>query len=162
MGHQLETTIVPVNHGDETLIQEIFDGMSLESRFYRFIHATPVLTRGMRRLLADVDGTRHRAWSAHADGRPVGIVRLVADQTGDIELSVSVVDAVHRRGVGRSLVETALRAAADAGVEHVTVLVHPENRASITLFRQLGGKFRYEFGLLVGEVPARQTQAMAA
>ncbi len=145
--------IRPVRHGDELLVQEVFDGMSAESRYHRFLQAMPRLSPGMRRLLADVDGIRHRAWAAYRGERPVGIVRLVADQHGDHELSVSVVDALHRRGVGRRLVLTALEAAAEIGLASVSVMIHPDNAASVTMFRRLGASFKFEFGLLVGRVP---------
>ncbi|MFO7586996.1 MAG: GNAT family N-acetyltransferase, partial [Gemmatimonadota bacterium] len=84
----------------------------------------------------------------------MGIVRLVVDQHGDYELSVAVIDAVHRRGVGRQLVMTALDAAAQDGIVSVSLMVHPENAASISMFRRLGASFRFEFGLLVGTMPA--------
>lgn len=146
-------TIRSVRHGDELLVQEIVDGMSPESRFHRFLQAMPRLSPGLRRMLADVDGERHRAWAAYLGDRPVGVVRLIADSHGDHELSVAVVDAMHRRGVGRALVAEALAAAAADGLSSVSIMVHPENAASITMFRRLGARFRFEFGLLVGRVP---------
>lgn len=149
-------TIRPVRHGDELLVQEIVDGMSPESRYHRFLQAMPQLSAGMRRLLADVDGVRHRAWAAYVGDRPVGVVRLIADQHGDHELSVAVIDAMHRQGIGRALVRTALTAAANDGLTSVAIMVHPENVASIRMFRRLGARFRYEFGLLVGRVPVTE------
>jgi acetyltransferase len=164
MSHETQTeiSIRPVRHGDEPLVQEIIDGMSPESRYFRFLQAMPKLSDGMRRTLANVDGVRHKAWAAYMGDRPVGIVRLVVDQHGDYELSVAVVDAVHRRGIGRKLVTTALEGAARDGVESVTLMVHPENGASISMFRRLGASFRFEFGLLVGTLPAHVTAEAAA
>ena len=158
---QPTVTIEPVRQGDEELIQEIFDAMSPEARFHRFLQAMPVLSSGMRRLLADVDGVKHRAWVAMADDRPVGIVRIIVDQDGDMELSVAVIDAMHRRGIGRRLVATALQAAAESGHPTVTVLVHPVNRASVAMFRSLGTSFRNDYGLLVGRVPTSRMAAAA-
>lgn len=146
-------TIRPVRHGDELLVQEIVDGMSPESRYHRFLQAMPRLSPGLRRILADVDGVRHRAWAAYLGDRPVGIVRLIVDRHDDHELSVAVVDAMHRRGVGRTLVAEALAVAAADGLTSVSIMVHPDNAASITMFRKLGARFRFEFGLLVGRVP---------
>jgi ribosomal protein S18 acetylase RimI-like enzyme len=145
--------IKPFRNGDEVTVQRIFDSMSLESRYHRFIQATPRLTAGMRRMLADVDGHKHRAWVAWDADRPVGLSRIVVDQFGDFELSVSVVDGMQRRGLGRELVSTALASAADAGRDSVMILVHPENHASVALFRRMGATFEYEFGLLNGRVP---------
>lgn len=156
-----EIVIKPVRRGDELLVQEVFDGMSNESRFHRFLQAMPVLTAGMRRLLADVDGEKHRAWSAHLDDRVVGVVRTIVDQTGELELSVSVIDAAHRRGVGRRLVDVALADAAERGHDDVVVLIHPENRASVQLFRRIGASFQYEFGMLAGRVPCKVMEVAA-
>lgn len=150
-------TIRPARQGDELLVQEIVDGMSPESRYHRFLQAMPRLSPGMRRLLADVDGERHRAWAAYVGDRPVGVVRLVADHTGDHELSVAVIDAMHRRGIGRALIATALDAAAESGLDSVSIMVHPENAASISMFRRMGARFRFEFGLLVGRLPVRRS-----
>ena len=157
-----EITIRPVRPGDELLVQEIFDGMSPESRYQRFLQAMPRLSENMRRMLADVDGARHRAWAAYLGDRPVGVVRMISDQTGDHELSVAVVDAVHRRGIGQRLVETALTAARAEGLESVSVMIHPDNAASITMFRRLGTRFRFEFGLLIGRVPVRAAASVVA
>lgn len=157
-----EFTIRPVRRGDEVLVQEILDGMSLESRYHRFLQAVPVLSPRLRSLLADVDGVRHRAWAAYVGDRPVGVVRLIADGEGDHELSVAVVDAMHRRGIGRALVATAIDAAAESGLASISVIVHPENAASITMFRRLGTTFRFDFGLLVGRLPVRRPAPAAA
>lgn len=153
--------IEPLRHGDEVAIQRIFDGMSPEARFHRFMTAMPVLKPGLRRILADVDGDRHRAWIAKVDERPVGVVRIIEDQFGDLELAVSVVDAMHRRGIGSGLVGHALREAAAADHEDVVVMIHPENQASIKMFRRLGAQFRFDFGLLVGRVPTRVMEVAA-
>ena len=150
-----------LERGDEARVQEVFDAMSPESRYFRFLQATPILTNGMRRVLADVDGVRHRAWVASTGERTLGIVRLVADQTGDLELSVAVIDAAQRQGIGRTLVETALKAAAESGTANVTVLIHPQNTASVAMFRRMGAEFELEFGLLAGRVPTR-AMAVAA
>jgi GNAT superfamily N-acetyltransferase len=158
----LPVEIKPVRRGDELLIQEIFDAMSPESRYHRFLQATPVLSMGMRRMLADVDGHKHRAWSAHVEDRPVGVVRVIVDQNNELELSVSVADTVQGRGIGRRLVETALKAASETGHREVAVLIHPENRASARLFRSLGGVFLFEFGLLAGRVPTGATRLEGA
>jgi len=151
----VEILIRPVRHGDELLVQEIIDGLSPESRYHRFLQAMPRLSPSMRRLLADVDGVRHRAWAAYVGDRPVGVVRLIADQTGDHEMSVAVVDAMHGRGIGSALVAAALAAAAADGIESVALMVHPENAASVKMFRRMGAAFRFEFGLLVGRLPVR-------
>jgi ribosomal protein S18 acetylase RimI-like enzyme len=83
------------------------------------------------------------------------VVRLVADQRGDHELSVAVVDAMHGRGIGSALVDVALAVAGADGIDSVALMIHPENAASVKMFRRMGAAFRFEFGLLVGRLPVR-------
>jgi GNAT superfamily N-acetyltransferase len=148
--------VVPLTRGDEDTVQRVFDAMSPESRYYRFLQAMPRLPGGMRRLLAGADGERHRAAAAWHDDRPVGIVRLVTDRDGDVELSVAVIDAYHGRGLGRTLVAAALETARTMGREPM-VLVHGQNHRALGLFRSHGFRFTIDGWALVGRIaPDRQ------
>ena len=156
-----DLVIEPFRRGDEVTIQEIFDALSPEARYHRFMQAMPVLKPNLRRLLAAVDGDKHQAWVARIAHRPVGIVRTIIDQTGELELAVSVVDAASRRGIGRRLTEVALDAAGRAGVDDVIVMIHPQNVPSMAMFRSMGASFRLEFGLMIGRVPTRSAAVAA-
>lgn len=155
-------SIVPLDDGDERTVQAVFDGMSPEARFFRFLQAMPALRPSLRTTLAAVDGTRQLALVARLHGAPVGIVRVHATEHGDVEMAVSVVDAARRRGIGRALVERALAMVAARGdAREVSVLVHPENRASIDLFTSVGARFELDEGLLVGRVPVGALELVA-
>ena len=148
--------------GDEVTVQAVFDGMSPEARYFRFLQAMPHLRPSLRRILATVDGNRNQAFVARGDGRPLGIVRLHLDSAGDLELSVAVVDAARGRGIGRALVTRALAvAAAQHPGRTLAVLVHPENGPSVALFRSLGCRFELDEGLLVGRIPVGVLELVA-
>ncbi|MCD2194138.1 GNAT family N-acetyltransferase [Actinomycetospora endophytica] len=100
---------------DQTdVLDAVFAGLSAASRYLRFHAATPRMTAGVRRRLADVDGHRHLAVAAFDPaGRPVGIARLVALDDHRAELAIEVADAWQGRGVGARL----LRAVAGRGRE---------------------------------------------
>ena len=157
----MDIEITPLRNGDQVTVQTVFDGMSPEARFHRYLQAMPALRPAHRRLLADVERPEHRAWVARDGNRPVGIVRIATDAEGAAELAVEVVDAVRGMGLGRRLVEHALTEAAEAGVPMLSLLVHPTNTASRGLFRSMGVDFVLEDGLLVGRLPVRSLAAVA-
>ena len=107
--------------GEPSVIDRIFAGLSEHSRYLRFHAPVPRLTGAYRRALAHVDSTHVALVAELRDdhqpvGLPVGIVRLVELRPGHAELSVEVVDAMHRRGVGASLLRAAAQRAAAAGM----------------------------------------------
>ena len=62
-------------------------------------------------LLTDVDGDRHVAWLASAQGQPV-IARYVRDDAGIAEVAVEVVDDRQGLGIGSALVDAVTTVAA--------------------------------------------------
>ncbi len=57
---------------------------------------------------------------------------------GVVELTVYVAEHARGRGVGRTLVEALVDAAADAGVWTIQASIFPENAASLALHERLG------------------------
>lgn len=150
----------PLERGDTGTVAEVFDGMSHESRYFRFLQATPRLTASLARHLADVDGERHQAAVAYHGGRPVGMVRLVMDSSGDVEIAVEVVDALHGLGLGSILVDAALDTARSAG-HTVVALIHGENGRAMKMFRKRGFRFQLDDGVFAGRL-APATELVAA
>jgi ribosomal protein S18 acetylase RimI-like enzyme len=70
-----------------------------------------------------------------------------------MELAVEVADDFHGRGIGKKLSLAALREAHDAGVSFVQVIVHPENRSGLNLFRNLGARLSFRDGTFEGVIP---------
>lgn len=148
-----EVGIRPVDaHEAERVVVELFEAMSDTARYFRFLSPMPRLPAQYRRALSDVEPGRHEIWVARCAERPVGLVRLVRDFSGRIELAVEIADSHVRQGLATRLVNTALVAAADWAAPSVHLVVHPSNRAAVSLFRGLGAEFSYEDDLLIGDL----------
>ena len=91
------------NASDGHVLDEVFAGLSAESRFQRYLTAMPALPDQTRRVLTSVDGRTHVAVLAMADGKAIGIGRLIGLGGRRGELAFEVVDAWQGRGVGTGL-----------------------------------------------------------
>ena len=88
---------------DGNVLDEVFAGMSTESRFQRYLTPMPTLPDQARRVLTAVDGRAHVAVLALAGGKAIGIGRLIGVSGHRGELAFEVVDAWQGRGVGTRL-----------------------------------------------------------
>ena len=93
----------------------VFAGLSPRSRYLRFQFPVAELSAATRRSLTALDGRTHVALAAFAQGRPIGIVRIIDLGDGRGELAVEVVDRFQGCGVGRQLLQAARDRAADMG-----------------------------------------------
>lgn len=127
-----------------TVLDDLVAGLSPQSRYLRFHSPVPALSVGMRRALLDVDGRDHIALVAEADDgkisgvpRAVGIVRLIRDVRvpDEAEIAITVVDAWHRRGVGRRLLGALAEQAGTVGVTRLRAQVLAGNEAALGLAR---------------------------
>lgn len=121
---------------DDQALDEVFAGMSEQSRYQRFLVPMPRLSASTRRALLNLSD-RHVAFVAEtvSEHTPVGIARYVITGADEVELAIGVVDAWHRQGVGRVLLEHVVHAVAAAGIHHVVAAVASDNRAVIGLAR---------------------------
>jgi GNAT superfamily N-acetyltransferase len=122
---------------DVDVLDAVFDGLSAHSRHLRFHSAMPALTTSLRRILTALDGRRHVALAAFVDGRPVGVVRLVAVGPGRAELAVEVVDAWQGKGIGMLLLRAARSRARALGHRELVADVLAENTAMRTVLRRV-------------------------
>lgn len=88
---------------DSGLLDEVFAGMSAESRYLRYLTPMPALHAQTRRVLTAVDGCRHVAVVALAHGEAIGIARVISLGGRRAELAVEVVDDWQGLGVGTRL-----------------------------------------------------------
>lgn len=131
-------TLRDLRRDDGELLDALFAGLSMRSRYLRFHSPIPRMTPGMRLALLDVDGRDRIALVAEADdGTPVGIARMIRDRGSpdEAEIAVTVVDAWHRRGIGRRLVVAVAERAMAVGVRRLSARVLPGNPAALGLFR---------------------------
>lgn len=133
----------PLTPGDTGTVEEVFAGMSAESRRLRFLAPLPRLGRRFLERLADVDHDRHGCWVAAVDGAPVGLGRyvLLPAEPGVAELALEVVDAAQGHGLGSLLLDVVSVAAADAGARRLLWVTDPANVRVRRLARPLGARF---------------------
>ncbi|MGZ3143334.1 N-acetyltransferase family protein [Lentzea chajnantorensis] len=118
-------------------VDAVFAGLSARSRFQRFHSPTPRLTAAARRVLVDVDGTRHAAVCARVGDDPIGIARVIRTGERGAEIAVAVVDRWQRRGAGRRLLEALTEVAARLGFAELHGDVLPGNHAMLALVRKV-------------------------
>lgn len=150
-----------LRESDREMFRVGFEGMSPESRYRRFLSATPRLTEAMLDRLVRTDGWNHVAIAAArvgADGEPeqgLGIARFVRlrDDPGVAEAAVAVVDEMQGQGLGRLLLGHLVRAARERGVERFRACMLPSNAPMQGLFRQIDDQptVTQEDGLVVYE-----------
>lgn len=92
-----------VNTSDGDVLDEVFAGMSEESRYLRYLTPMPTLHAQARRALIAVDGCGHVAVAAFVGGQAIGLARVIGMGGGRAELALEVIDAWQGRGVGTKL-----------------------------------------------------------
>ena len=138
-----ELTLRPLEPEDGDLLREVFDGMGPRSRERRFLTPKHTLTSTDLRHLTAVDHHDHEAVvaSSVADGRPVGVARLVrsTDDPETADVAVAVVDAWQSRGVGTALASALLERARELCIRRFTLLMAQDNEAAVRLMHRVLG-----------------------
>ncbi|HEV7626044.1 MAG TPA: GNAT family N-acetyltransferase [Streptomyces sp.] len=147
----------PLKDGESAPLLEVFAGLSVRSRAFRYLTAMPRLPGPFVRSLSATDGLVSVAWLASVDDRPVGIGRyvLMTEDPCTADLAFEVVDEQQRRGLGTALLDTITTVAADNGVRRLAATVHPQNKASLQLLSRLSIPMTLDGGVLEGSSPLR-------
>jgi RimJ/RimL family protein N-acetyltransferase len=161
-------TLVRLRHlgpDDAEELRAGFARLSPESRYRRFFSPMHRLPEALLRQLTATDGHDHVALIAETipyddePPAPVGVARFirVAGRRSAAEVSVTVVDELHGRGLGRLLLESIAALAREGGVQTIVANVLADNAPMNALMRRLGrvATLRNEQGVLVYEVPLR-------
>ena len=122
---------------DGDVVDVVFAELSPRSRYLRFQYPVAELSAATRRSLTAVDGGSHVALAAFAQGRPVGIVRIIDLGDGRGELAVEVVDRWQGCGVGLRLLQAARDRAADMGYRELVGEVLAVNAAAHAALRRV-------------------------
>jgi GNAT superfamily N-acetyltransferase len=136
----MDISVRPLRPDEGAVLDTVFAGLSPRSRYLRFHSPVRNLGPPMRVALLAVDGRDHVALVARSGrGEPVGIARLIRDRLrpDQGEVAFEVVDAWHRRGVGRLLLTALAEQAERLGVQRVLARVLPENTAALALLRSV-------------------------
>jgi len=133
-------TVRELTRADGAAVDAVIAGLSPQSRCLRFHSAVGRVPASMRRALADVDGHDRVgvvAEMATPEGSAaIGMAHLYRVDEVRAEVAVAVVDACHRRGVGRRLLEALRERAVELGYHEVFAHVMPENASVMFLARR--------------------------
>jgi GNAT superfamily N-acetyltransferase len=120
------------------VLEQVFSGLSAQSRYQRFHGPKPRLSSRELAYLAAVDDRNHLAVVALGPGgTPLGIARAVrlGDDPTTAEIAAEVVDAAQRAGIGTAMIARLARRASGAGIRRLTASVLAETGLQVGLIR---------------------------
>jgi GNAT superfamily N-acetyltransferase len=119
-----------------------FQRLSPESRYRRFLCATPELSEQVLRYLTEIDHHDHEAMIAldELTGQAIGVARYVRDQKHPqvAEVAVTVIDDWQGRGLGTLLLEVISARAREEAITTFTALILATNDEMMDLVKHLG------------------------
>lgn len=147
-----EYTIRPIQPDDARMLQELVQGLSPESRYFRFVSAMSELSGPMLARLTLIDYDREMALvavlkerKAGEDGaiveteRIIGVSRYITNpDKASCEFSLLVADDFKGKGLGSRLMLSIMEEARDKGLEEIEGLVLANNPDMLRLMRGLG------------------------
>lgn len=131
--------VKPLSPGDAETVLCVFEGLGPRSRELRFLTAKPRLTGRDLSALTDVDGHDRVALVARRDGRPIGIARLVRDDSdpASADVAIAVVDAWQDRWVGTRLAHALADRAQELGITRFTIEMAQDNEPARRLLHRV-------------------------
>ena len=144
MAHGGEYQIRPIDSADHDAVLDLFDHLSLKSRYFRYAHAMSTLPRDLLNQIIGATVVDDFALVAIVQKpgeieRLIGISRYVKDALGlKAEFSLSVSDDYHHEGIGSHLMQGILDCARLNGLDEIYGYVVKENQDMLVLMRHLG------------------------
>lgn len=137
----MQAMLRPLQPGDLYLIDDLHQRLSAQSLYFRYLHPyRPTLAEASRICRNSAQNGGVIAISAdHLSA--LGIVQYSAPislRAGFAELGIVVDDQVQGQGLGRALLEAAIRRASSRGVSIFHMDVHPANEAMLRLLYETG------------------------
>ena len=147
-----EYTVRPIHPDDAQMLQSLMQGLSPDSRYFRFVsaareHSPAMLARFTlidydreMALLAVITERTHDVQGQALDTeRVVGVSRYITnpDQTS-CEFALVVADDFTGKGIGSKLMESIMDVAREKGLSEIEGLVLPNNTGMLKLMRKLG------------------------
>lgn len=151
----------PIEPSDKEVLAAGFERLSPESRYRRFFRSIDHLSNAQLKYLTEVDGTDHVAWVAVLPDEPpetqgAGVARWIRlrDEPDTAEGAVTVVDSLHGKGIGKTLLYLVTHSAVEKGIRKVRAWVLGDNHQVQTMLMQLGAQpGRWESGSLEMTIP---------
>ena len=137
----------PLVPDDAPLYLGLLDGLSPESRYYRFFTPKPKLSEAEIEHFLNVDQHDRVALVAVVEREMVGVARFDRnpDEPTVAELAVAVADEAQGTGVGTALLLHLTTAAHDRGVETLLANVLSDNHKMLRLLARNGRELHRSF-----------------
>jgi len=142
-------------------IKAFYDGLSPESRYFRF-HGYG-RTDAAARAAAEASGVDRLALMGRHDGRVVAVASYDGlREPGVAEVSFAVADDLQRHGIGTRMLEQLAAIAAERGIHRFDAEVLPDNQPMLGVFGHAGFavRRRTSFGELTVSLDIRPTEAV--
>jgi acetyltransferase len=139
-----DVIIRPIRPEDADLELAFVDGLSPESRYYRFMYRMDKLSPRMLARFTQIDYDREMALIVVLDEhgqeeQMLAVARYVTNPDGQsCEFALTVADSMQRQGVGRQLMQSLMNAARDRGLEIMEGDVLAANRKMLRFCEELG------------------------
>jgi acetyltransferase len=147
-----EYTIRPIRPDDATMLQQLVQSLSPESRYFRFVSAMSELSGPLLARLTLIDYDREMALVAVLKERKatengtivekeriIGVSRYITNpDKASCEFSLLVADEFSGKGLGSRLMLSIMEEARDKGLEEIQGLVLANNSNMLRLMRSLG------------------------
>lgn len=135
--------IRPIRPEDAGIEKEFIEGLSPQSRYYRFMHTLKQVSPEMLVRFTQIDYHRELALIAvireKGREREIGVSRYVLNVDGDsCEFAVVVADAWQHTGIGYKLMEKLIEAARQKGFARMEGVVLRDNKPMQRLARSMG------------------------
>jgi acetate---CoA ligase (ADP-forming) len=129
----------PVAESDAEALVAFLDGLSPQSRWFRFFTGAADLDRVGRWATATAErGGMGLLVTTGEQERIVAHAGFEPESPGRAEVAFAVADEMQGRGMATTLLAHLAQEAAERGIETFTALVLPENHAMIGVFRESG------------------------
>ena len=150
--YQIQTkngTMLYIRHldeGDAPYLVDLFEHMSSESRYRRFLQSLdnpkPNLVWREAERIVQGDPKTHDGIIAFADlpdqiDAPVAVVRYVMMEPGVAEIALSVRDDMQGQGIGTQMLQILTVSARESGVKTLVATAQNENEAIWTVLERL-------------------------
>lgn len=140
----------PLEASDADGLVALFERLSPEARYRRFLTPKPALSASDIRFLTDIDHVNHDAVAAidARDGSLAGVARYVRTSKSGTEadVAVEVADDLQGRGIGTMLVREIVARARESGITALTGTMVWENFPARVLAARMGFRVRASHG----------------
>jgi GNAT superfamily N-acetyltransferase len=131
----------PATHHDEAALAAFFAEVSDEDRRFRFLSAVRKLSDAQLHDIADFSHHRHESFLAFEpdSGEMIAAATLATDAEGKTgEVAISIIPAFKGKGIGWTLLDHVAQEARHWGMTRLQSIESRDNRAAISLEREMG------------------------